>query len=240
MQHWTVCCPSAAGARTDSLDYDVLDMAEDAAATANLAKQVGSVSAAQEHRQRLYKHVQPKGSSTFGNLLQRSFLNSWINVLILAAPIGVGLNFVPGVSPIAVFLVNFVAILPLAAVLSFATEEIALRAGETLGGLLNATFGNAVELIVAVTALARTKITIAQTSLVGSSLSNLLLIMGMCFFLGGLHPQNQPQSTVIAQTAAGLLVLAGAAVIVPWRSTTPLITPLARSRSSVEAPPSSS
>ena len=90
-----------------------------------------------------FKNIQPKEPFTVGNQIQRTILNSWINVLILAAPIGIGLNFVPSVSKIVVFVVNFIAIIPLAAMLSFATEEIALRVGETLGGLLNASFGYA-------------------------------------------------------------------------------------------------
>lgn len=77
---------------------------------------------------------------TFGNQLKASIFNSWINLLLLAAPVGIALHFVE-VSPAAVFVVNFIAIIPLAALLSYATEEIALRVGETLGGLLNATFG---------------------------------------------------------------------------------------------------
>lgn len=92
-----------------------------------------------EHR--MFKHVEPKEPFTVGNQLQRTFLNSWINILLFAAPVGIALNFVPGISKIVVFVVNFIAIIPLAAMLSFATEEIALRTGETLGGLLNATFG---------------------------------------------------------------------------------------------------
>jgi len=92
-----------------------------------------------EHR--LFKHVEPKEPFTIRNQLQRTFLNSWINVLLLAAPVGIILGAVPGMNKIAIFVVNFIAIIPLAAMLSFATEEIALRKGETLGGLLNATFG---------------------------------------------------------------------------------------------------
>jgi Ca2+:H+ antiporter len=60
--------------------------------------------------------------------------------LLIAAPVGVAIHFV-NVSPVAVFVVNFIAIIPLAALLSYATEEIAIRVGETLRGLLNATFG---------------------------------------------------------------------------------------------------
>lgn len=63
-----------------------------------------------------------------------------INWLIIAAPVGIGLHFT-SVNPLAIFIINFIAIIPLAGILSFATEEIALRVGEVLGGLLNASFG---------------------------------------------------------------------------------------------------
>jgi Ca2+:H+ antiporter len=77
---------------------------------------------------------------TLGNQLRATIFNSWINLLLIAAPVGIAMHFV-NVSPVAVFVINFIAIIPLAALLSYATEEIALRVGETLGGLLNATFG---------------------------------------------------------------------------------------------------
>jgi Ca2+:H+ antiporter len=77
---------------------------------------------------------------TVGSQLKATIFNSYINVLLLAAPVGIALHFI-NISPVAVFVVNFIAIIPLAALLSYATEEIAIRVGETLGGLLNATFG---------------------------------------------------------------------------------------------------
>ncbi|KAL7806352.1 Ca2+ transporter [Trichoderma gracile] len=163
----------------------------------------------------LIRHVQPKEPFTVANQLQRTLLNSWINVLLIAAPVGIALNYIKSVDRIAVFVVNFIAIVPLAALLSFATEEIALRTGETLGGLLNATFGNAVELIVAIIALIDRKVAIVQTSLIGSILSNLLLVMGFCFFFGGLRRPEQYFNTTVAQTAASMLALAAASVIVP-------------------------
>ncbi|KAK0391223.1 hypothetical protein NLU13_0724 [Sarocladium strictum] len=163
----------------------------------------------------LIRHVQPKTPFTIGNQLQRTILNSWINLLLVAAPVGIALNYVSSVSRIVVFVVNFIAIIPLAAMLSFATEEIALRTGETLGGLLNATFGNAVELIVAIIALIDNKFRIVQTSLIGSILSNLLLVMGFCFFFGGLRREEQFFNKTVAQTSASLLALAAASVIVP-------------------------
>jgi Ca2+:H+ antiporter len=69
-----------------------------------------------------------------------TILNSWVNVLLVFVPIGIAVNFA-NVPPIGVFVINFIAIIPLAAMLSYATEEIAIRTGETIGGLLNATFG---------------------------------------------------------------------------------------------------
>lgn len=76
-----------------------------------------------------------------------TLLSNYVNVLLVFVPLGIvaGLNHW---NPTVVFILNFFAIVPLAAVLSFATEEISMKLGETLGGLLNATFGNAVELIV--------------------------------------------------------------------------------------------
>ncbi|KAK3323491.1 Sodium/calcium exchanger protein-domain-containing protein [Cercophora scortea] len=163
----------------------------------------------------IFKHIVPKEPFTVGNQIRRTIFNSWINILMIAAPVGIAINYVPSVPRVAVFVVNFIAIIPLAAMLSFATEEIALRTGESLGGLLNATFGNAVELIIAIIALVKDEVVIVQTSLIGSILSNLLLVMGMCFFFGGLRRQEQFFNTTVAQTAASLLALAVAGVIVP-------------------------
>jgi len=92
---------------------------------------------------------------------------------------------------------------------SFATEEVALKVGQTLGGLLNATFGisifpaiadigNAVELIISIIALIQGKVTIVQASLLGSMLSNLLLVLGMCFFFGGLKHKEQEFNTTVS------------------------------------------
>ena len=89
------------------------------------------------------EHLTPKDPFNIKNQLRRTLFNLWINILLVAAPTGIAMSYVPSVSRVAIFMVNFLAIVPLAAILSFATEEIALRTGETLGGLLNATFGYA-------------------------------------------------------------------------------------------------
>lgn len=145
--------------------------------------------------------------------LRATIFNSPINILLLAVPAGIALHMVAS-NPISIFAVNFVGIIPLAAMLSYATEEVALRTGDTIGGLLNASFGNAVELIVAVIALTKHEVLIVQTSLIGSILSNLLLVMGMGFFFGGIGRLEQRFNLVVAQTAASLLTQAVGSLII--------------------------
>lgn len=81
------------------------------------------------------------------HVTKQTLLSNYVNVLLVFVPIGI-IAGAMGWNPTAVFILNFIAIIPLAALLSFATEELSVKLGQTLGGLLNATFGNAVELIV--------------------------------------------------------------------------------------------
>ncbi|KAF2473960.1 calcium/proton exchanger [Lindgomyces ingoldianus] len=165
----------------------------------------------EERKRRSHKRKIP-----IGQQFRAVILGSWINILLVFVPIGFALEYAHihnGAVP--VFIVNFIAIIPLAGMLSYATEELALRVGETLGGLLNASFGNAVELIVSVQALVKNEITIVKTSLIGSMLSNLLLVLGMSFFLGGIYRLEQFFNVTVAQTAASLLALCIASVIIP-------------------------
>ncbi|EFR00191.1 Ca2+/H+ antiporter [Nannizzia gypsea CBS 118893] len=151
---------------------------------------------------------------TIAGQLRATLFSSWINILLFAAPAGIIMYYLK-VNAVAVFVVNFIAIVPLAAMLSYGTEEIAMRTGETVGGLLNATFGNAVELIVSILALFKNEIVIVQTSLIGSILSNLLLVMGMSFFVGGVTRIEQNFNVTVAQTASSLLALAVGSLIIP-------------------------
>lgn len=80
-------------------------------------------------------------------LIYKTLASNYINVLLVFVPLGIIAGAI-GWNPTAIFILNFLAIIPLASLLSFATEELSTKLGETLGGLLNATFGNAVELIV--------------------------------------------------------------------------------------------
>lgn len=146
--------------------------------------------------------------------LKATLLGSWVNVLLVCVPIGFALRYSHS-NGYAIFVVNFIAIIPLAAMLSFATEELAMYVGETLGGLLNASFGNATELIVSIIALAQNKILIVQTSLIGSMLSNLLLVLGMCFFFGGINRVVQHFNITVAQTASSMLAVSIGSLIIP-------------------------
>jgi Ca2+:H+ antiporter len=81
--------------------------------------------------------------------------------------------------------------IPLAAILGEVTEILAMHTSQTIGGLLNATFGNAVEVVIAVLALQKGQILVVQSSLMGSVLSNLLLVLGCCMTAGGCYHKTQ-------------------------------------------------
>jgi Ca2+:H+ antiporter len=104
---------------------------------------------------------------------------------------------------------------PLAQLLGFATEELSLRVGQTLAGLLNATMGNVPELLLSAIALSKCELRIVQSSLIGSILSNLLLVLGMCFFAGGTRFSEQGFSIGAAQINSSLLTLSSVAVLLP-------------------------
>jgi len=161
------------------------------------------------------RNPQFKQNYTVWGQARAAVFGSWINILLVCVPIGIALGNTPSVNGIITFVINFLAIIPLAGILSYSTEEISLRVGETLGGLLNASFGNAVELIVSIIALAKNEIVIVKTSLIGSMLSNLLLVLGMCFFFGGLRREQQYFNVTVAQTASSLLALAVGSLVIP-------------------------
>lgn len=139
---------------------------------------------------------------------------NYVNVLLVFVPLGVLAELLTW-SPVARFTLNFLAIIPLASLLSFATEELALQVGESLGGLLNASFGNAVELIVSVIALTKGELRIVQASMLGSILSNILLVLGMCFAAGGFYYQEQEFNMTVAQTMSSLMAVGTSSLLLP-------------------------
>ncbi|GAA5884583.1 hypothetical protein JCM6882_005306 [Rhodosporidiobolus microsporus] len=140
--------------------------------------------------------------------------HSWLNVLLVFVPVSWGCSL-SGQSDVVTFVMSFIAIIPLAGLLSFATEDLALRVGETLGGLLNASFGNAVELLIAILALVKGELDVVQSSMIGSLLSNCLLVLGMCYFAGGLRFHEQTYGVRAAQVNINALILAVTAFIIP-------------------------
>ena len=113
------------------------------------------------------------------------------------------------------FLLSVLAIVPLAALLSHATEGVAARTGDTVGGLLNATLGNLTELVIALTALHAGQYTLVKASVAGAIVTNTLFMLGMSFLLGGLEHREQEFSRPTARLQTTLLFLATIALLVP-------------------------
>ena len=165
----------------------------------------------------------------------------WNGMLDAINPMKVKLNFLLVGIPIAIyakwglhdsgltFIASMIAIMPLAFLMGKATEEIALRTSESIGGLLNATFGNAAEMIIAGAAIfaaaelagegkiaaSEDMINIVRASLVGSILGNLLLVLGLAFVWGGIHHKEQSFSPTAVGANSTLLLLAVVTLTMP-------------------------
>src|SRR6266404_4021512 len=113
------------------------------------------------------------------------------------------------------FALSVLAIVPLAALLSHATEAVAAKTGDTVGGLLNATLGNLTELVIAITALRAGQYMLVKASVAGAIVTNTLFLLGASFLLGGLRHHVQEYNRVNARVQAGLLFLATIALLVP-------------------------
>ena len=113
------------------------------------------------------------------------------------------------------FVVSVLAIVPLAALLSHATESVAAKTGDTVGGLLNATLGNLTELVIALAALRAGQYTLVKASIAGAIVTNTLFMLGASFLLGGLKHHVQEYNRVSARLQAGLLFLATVAILIP-------------------------
>jgi len=137
-----------------------------------------------------------------------------MTALLVFVPIGISIGATHQ-NDTAVFIINFIAIIPLAKLLGEATEQLALHTSQAIGGLLNASFGNAIEIIIAVIALNKGLIRVVQSSLIGSILSNMLLVLGMCFVAGGIYFPVLKFNSTAAQTSSGILFLAVLAVVMP-------------------------
>ncbi|WP_293231938.1 calcium/proton exchanger [Microcoleus sp. PH2017_05_CCC_O_A] len=134
--------------------------------------------------------------------------------LLIFIPISIAAEYLHWGS-LVVFITSALGIIPLAIWLSTATEEVAIVTGPSIGGLLNAVFGNATELIIAIVALKAGLIDIVKASITGTIISNLLLVMGLSMLLGGIRYKEQEFKPIIARVNGSTMTLAVIAILLP-------------------------
>ncbi|KAK7429074.1 hypothetical protein QQZ08_004289, partial [Neonectria magnoliae] len=159
--------------------------------------------------------------ASFTGHVRAMFFSGWINALLIFVPIGMG-TYLTRMNPLLTFTCNAIAIVPLSALLTDATERIASDAGDTIGALLNITLGNLVELIILIImsnsrsiALVNNHIRIVQASILGSILVNLLLILGSAFLASNLANHSPATDSAEAQLLAGLLFVSVFVILMP-------------------------
>ena len=135
--------------------------------------------------------------------------------LLAFVPIAIALEYLAPQSHLLIFVAAAIAILPLAAWLGRATEQLADRSGEGVGGLLNATFGNAAELIIALAALRAGLHDVVKATIVGSIVGNILLVLGAAMLAGGLRHPEQHFNESAGRAQATMLTLAAIALVIP-------------------------
>lgn len=146
--------------------------------------------------------------------IRLALTRSWLNVLLIAAPVSWFLAW-EGASPVWIFLAAALSLVPAAGLIGSATEDLARHSGPTLGGFLNATFGNAAELIIGIAALRAHHTAIVKASITGSIIGNLLLVFGLSCFTGGLRCGTQKFSKTAAGSITVMLFLAVVALVMP-------------------------
>lgn len=137
-----------------------------------------------------------------------------LRLMLLFVPVSIIAEFMH-LSPTIIFILSALAIVPLAGLMGEATEEITFYSGPRTGGFLNATFGNATELIIAFFALKAGLFDIVKASIAGSVLGNILLVLGLSMFLGGLKYKTQHFSKKIVDVSSSMLLLAVIGLCIP-------------------------
>lgn len=154
------------------------------------------------------------------NMTAKTISSSWLKPsldwLLIFVPIAILLRFIPSLeNPTALFIVSCLAIIPLAGWMGKATEHLAEHLGQGIGGLLNATFGNAAELIIALFALSKGLEGVVKASITGSIIGNMLLVLGLSLITGGAKFKTQKFDRTAASTLATALTLAAIALLIP-------------------------
>jgi Ca2+:H+ antiporter len=138
-----------------------------------------------------------------------------LNWFLIFVPVAIALEFLRPESHTLIFVAACMAVIPLAGWLGRATEQLAHHTGEGVGGLLNATFGNAAELIIALMAIRKGLYPVVKASLTGSIIGNILLVLGGAFLAGGIRHKEQEFNVTGAQAQSTLLTLAAIGLIMP-------------------------
>ena len=144
-----------------------------------------------------------------------AFKENWLLLLLVFIPIALVLEYVVHADALWIFLASSASIIPLAALMGRATEQLAEKLGEGVGGLLNATFGNAAELIIAIVALRAGLFDLVKASITGSIIGNILLVFGASALWGGIRYETQKFNRTAAQLSSTLLVLSAIGLVVP-------------------------
>src|SRR5918994_1693122 len=140
--------------------------------------------------------------------------HGWPYLLTPLIAVAVALEFAHAEATI-IFIVSALAIIPTAALMGRATEELAAKSGPGIGGFLNVTFGNAPELIIAFFALNAGLQEVVKASIIGSILGNILLVMGAAMLVGGLKRERQTFNPTAASVQSSMLLLAAVALVMP-------------------------
>lgn len=144
----------------------------------------------------------------------RRLFSSWLNVLLLFIPVTVGLELLKA-NPLLIFVSSSVAIIPLAGLLGRTTEHLMVHVGAGIGGLLNASMGNAAELIIALVARHEGLHDMVKASLIGSIIGNVLLVLGASMIAGGVKYERQQFNQTAAGMGSNMLLLAAVGLIIP-------------------------
>ena len=148
-------------------------------------------------------------------MIKRLLGGNWLNALLVFVPIAFIAEYALHARPVVVFVLSCLAVIPLAGLMGHATEQLAEQMGEGVGGLLNATFGNAAELIIAIIALRAGFFDLVKASITGSIIGNILLVFGLSTLAGGLRYQTQSFNATAAGAGTTLLVLSAVGLLVP-------------------------
>ncbi|KAF8912029.1 Sodium/calcium exchanger protein-domain-containing protein [Gymnopilus junonius] len=163
---------------------------------------------------RVSAFIKAEGEPSWLQSYRWFLFGNYFNVLLVFVPLSALAHYLHWDVSLR-FSFSFLAIMPLAKLLGDSTDQMSSKLGQTLAGLLNASFGNAVEIIVGIAALLQDELRIVQTSMLGSILSNILLVLGCSFVAGGMKRLESHFKATAAQASSSLMTLACITLVIP-------------------------